>query len=211
MMPFAIVKEDNKILVHELLGNGVAASEERIPHEWYFICILLHKEMKRDPKTAREFEDFTWEFYPDYRWHFRGIDSYANVTAEAAFHDIDFRIKYEDGVEPEGDWSDSKVFGGMATDFLIRCRNYSLVDFSGTKMILTAQSDCEKRFYDYLKDGYQLHKIAKLQYKDGVFTRLPVFPTRDIGFPINEVIEGSDGSPNRIIEPHIRTRKNTDN
>lgn len=94
------------------------------------------------------------------------------------------------------------LFGDIVTDFLIRYRNHSLIKCSGQKHIITAQSDCYKRFEQYLSEGYSLQRRAKVGYiktlkiyeeyfqeRKGLFYKLPVLPTRDITYPIDEMIE----------------------
>ena len=81
-------------------------------------------------------------------------------------------------------------FYEIIEDFLIRFYNYSIVGISNQKHIITAHSDCDKRFIEELMQGYDLFRMQKigLRGKDS-FEFLPVLPTRDVGFPIEEYIE----------------------
>ena len=97
----------------------------------------------------------------------------------------------------------SMYLGEIATEFLIRYKNYSLVDYCNNKIILTAQDDCNKRFSKYLEQGYRLFRISKLCLDNkslsklscidyGVFSKLPVLPSKEDW--IDEIIEAPDGS-----------------
>lgn len=174
------------------------------PHERFFIRTLYLNELKKNPELAPAFKMFAVQYYPDYKWiSYSMDDDLGDVVFEASRYDFLFKMAYEK--MREVDLTDAMSFGEIATDFLIRFRNYSLVGCCGQNVIITAQSDCHKRFEKLLSEGYSLIRKAKVGFvetpgilKDeypevkGYFYKLPVFPTRDIGYPIDEIIEGED-------------------
>jgi hypothetical protein len=89
-------------------------------------------------------------------------------------------------------------FYGIIEDFMIRFYNYSIVGISNQKYIITACSNCDKKFIDYLMQGYSLFRLqkiglvntnSKMQYEF-----FPVLPTKDVGFPVDEYIEYGDNN-----------------
>lgn len=158
---------------------------------------------------------FIFQYHPNYRFKFGKVDDYVNaVICEITLHDFQFRRKYEFGFDEEDNFlSQSMTFGDIATDFLIRYCNYSLIKCSGQKIILTAQSDCHKRFEKLLSDGYSLQRRSKIGYiktsyifedlypeVKGFFYKLSVLPTREIGYPIDEIIETDDGTYEQVLQ-----------
>ncbi len=100
----------------------------------------------------------------------------------------------------------NEIFGfyDKIEDFMIRFYGYSIVGISNQKHIITACSDCDKRFIDELLQGYSLFRLQRLVLvKDGKSQSMPhyefsmVLPTKDVGFPIDEYIE-IPGNDNRI-------------
>lgn len=84
-------------------------------------------------------------------------------------------------------------------DFMIRFYNYSIVGISGQKYIITACSNCDKKFIDYLMEGYSLFRLQKIYLVNNYdndekkhYEFFPVLPTKDVGFPIDEYIEVLD-------------------
>ena len=81
-------------------------------------------------------------------------------------------------------------------DFMIRFYGYSIIGISNEKRIITACSDCDKKFIDYLLQGYTLYRLQRLAFvennKEPYYEFLPVLPTKDVGFPIDEYIEVSE-------------------
>ncbi len=84
-------------------------------------------------------------------------------------------------------------FYSIIEDFMIRFYNYSIIGVSDQKHIITSCNNCDKKFIDYLMEGYSLFRLqkiglvnidSKMQY---IF--FPVLPTKDVGFPIDEYIE----------------------
>lgn len=185
--------DDFKIVLHNLINRSFH-NVDRIPHEWYFINLLMRCEIKKDKNIAKLFNDFVNQFYPEYEWYIPPCeDDVDQVMLESAVHDFNFAKVYQFGLEGPEILDKSMEFGEMVTDFLIRYRNYSLVDYCGTKMIYTAQNNCDKKFEKYLYDGYSLQRVAKIYYEDGSFKKLPVLPTRELDIPINEIIETENG------------------
>ena len=48
---------------------------------------------------------------------------------------------------------------GIVTDLMIRFYGYSIVGIQDQKIIVTSSNNCEKRFIDYLLEGYSLFKL----------------------------------------------------
>ena len=197
-------------LVNSALGTG-----QRIPHEWYFLSVLVKEEILKNQKLAEAFVMFVFQYYPNYKWHYIDIQDYlATAVCECELHSFQFQKKYEFGFEEDEDsiLGNAMILGDIATDFLIRYCNYSLIECSEQKVIITAQSDCYKRFEELLAEGYSLQRKAKVGYLEtpdyilayypevkGIFYKLPVLPTRDIGYNIDEIIETDTGEYVRII------------
>ena len=87
-------------------------------------------------------------------------------------------------------------FYGIIEDFMIRFYSYSIVGISGQKHIITACSNCDKKFIDYLMQGYSLFRLQKICLVNNHdndakqhYEFFPVLPTKDVGFPIDEYIE----------------------
>ena len=85
-------------------------------------------------------------------------------------------------------------FYGIIEDFMIRYYGYSVKGVSRQKYIITACSNCNKKFIDELEEGYTLIRLQKIYLVNGdnpYYKFLPVLPTKDVGFPIEEYIETS--------------------
>lgn len=89
-------------------------------------------------------------------------------------------------------------FYSIIEDFMIRFYSYSIIGVSDQKCIITACSDCNKRFIDYLMKDYSLFRLQRIglieKQDKGIepyYEFLPVIPTKDVGFPIDEYIETS--------------------
>lgn len=207
-MNFEFVENKHGAVYHEMV-NISCKKNKSIPHEWYFINKLYKDEIFKNKDLALIFENFIFTYYPDFQWNIvSGDNSYENVTFNCYIHDFNF-MKIFDCDFNDGDLTKSMEYGDIVTDFLIRYRGYSLIKCSGQKIVLTARSDCHKRFEPLLNDGYCLQRRSKIgfvrfpemvemvypQLKNiGFFYRLPVLPTREIGYPIDEIIEVPDGS-----------------
>ena len=94
-------------------------------------------------------------------------------------------------------------FYGIIEDFMIRFYGYSIVGVSNQKHIITACSNCDKKFIDYLMQGYSLFRLQKIgltnnhdNFATPLYEFFPVLPTKDTGFPIDEYIE--IGNDNKI-------------
>lgn len=189
----------NKVLIAKTLGKDI-----HIPHEWYFIKVLISKVLE-DNNIANLFSLYVFQYYPDYDWiGFTPMDTLWSVILECRFHDYQFQKKYELGITEEIDiLPRSMNFGEIATDFLIRFLGYSLIKSSNQNIILTSQNDCHKRFEKLLYDGYSLEKRKKVIYQNG-FKKVPVLPTRQLDFEIEEIIETSDDKYERVLKPNNR-------
>ncbi len=207
-------KQVGKNIYHDMV-NAIIGKGLSIPHEWYFLNVLTKEEILRNRELAQEFVMFVLQYYPKYHWRCFNIDDYLSAAVcECEIHAYQFEKKYQFGFKEDKNsiLSESIVMGDIATDFLIRYCNYSLIKCSGQKIILTAQSDCHKRFEDLLLKGYSLQRRAKVGYikkpkelefyypeVKGFFYRLPVLPTRDLGYPIDEIIETDEGKFEEVV------------
>lgn len=94
-------------------------------------------------------------------------------------------------------------FYGIIEDFMIRFYGYSIVGISNQKHIITACGNCEKKFLNYLMEGYSLFRMQQISLinKDNpeksYYRFHEVFPTKDIGIPFDEYIEIS-GEDDRL-------------
>jgi hypothetical protein len=199
---------------HDLINKAWGNGKKNIPHEWFFINYLYKYEIRKNQELAAIFAMFVSQFYPNYKWHYFNQNNYLDTaTYETLYHDFQFCKIYEYNEDVEEDiLTNSMLFGDIVTDFLIRFRNYSLVKCSGVNIILTAQSDCHKRFEDLLSNGYSLQKRAKVGYikttnivdtvypkVNGLFYKLPVLPTRETWYPIDEIIENEEGKYVKVM------------
>lgn len=187
---------------HDLCNKSL---HKKLAHEWQFIIILLYSELKKGSFIAEHLVLFAAQYYPQFKWTaFDPNDLLSTVVIECALHDYRYLCVFED-VEESSSLTGSMFFGDIVTNFLIRCRGYSLISTSGQKIIVTSQSDCAKRFEKLLEKGFSLHRYSKLYLKKlpgddhGFFARLPVLPTKEIYVDFEEVIE--DGGKTYIIKP----------
>ena len=206
MIDFKIDMDSTGLVMHDLITASLKGGH--ISHEWYFTRALYQQELYLNPKLADAFAMFVFQYYPNYKFAFDANGDYLKtVVYEAYMHDHDFQDTYYGYEFKEEHLERMVTFGEIATDFMIRYRNYSLVKCCGQNIILTAQSDCHKRFESLLSKGYSLQRRAKVGYIEkpafladwnplvkGLFYKLHVLPTRDIGYPIDEIIETGDGS-----------------
>lgn len=190
--------------------NLVLGKRTKIPHEWYFINVLS-KEVLNNNELATKFVMYIAQYAFHYPWvAFHKGDYLTTVLLECEFYSFMFKKYYEFGLKYETEqWlKPAMMFGEIVTDFLIRYCGYSLIKSSGQQIIQTAHSDCHKRFFELLKDGYSLQWRSKVGYikleqteenltlypgVNGYFYKLPVLPTKDIGYPVEELIENSSG------------------
>lgn len=205
----------NKSIIHDL-ANSVHGKGGIVPHEWFFINALYKTELLRNKELSEKLFIFICQFYPKYRYGFFDInDLYATLMIEASLHEFQFRKKYEflENI-PDNIFAQSMLFGDIATNFLIRYSGYSLIKTSGQNIIITAQSDCDKRFEEFFVDGYSVQLMAKIKYNEfakvyqyenpyatGFFKKLPVIPTKETDYNPDEIIELIDGEYARILSP----------
>jgi len=184
------------------------------PHERFFTRTLFMNEIQKNPELAEAFAMFVTQYFPSYRWlNFNPNDLFETVCLEASYHEFDFMDHYEN--DPNVDLTNAMKFGDIATEFLIRYRNYNLIGCMGQKIILTAQNGCDKKFPEEISQGYSLQRLAKIDYKrfpqelqdlmpglKGFFKKLSVLPTRDVGYPIKETIEVvNESSIEQMLNP----------
>lgn len=199
-MKYINYKEHDMSVYHELIniamGYGVS-----IPHEWYFLNLLTRQEIRKNRDIATMLVRFVLQFYPEYSWSFFDSNDFlatAVVESELCTYIFLQKYKYQVSVSEEN-IGKAMQFGDIVTDFLIRYRNYSLVKSSKQNIIITARSDCHKRFEELLSHGYSLQRRAKLYYHYQ-FQKLPVLPTRDIAYPFEEFIETENGSYMKVLQ-----------
>lgn len=138
------------------------------------------------------------EFYPHYHFSIPN-NTLGSIFVEANLCDMLFTEFYEHNINVNLDKPFS--FGEIVTEFMIRYLGYSLIGFSEQKIILTAQSNCDKRFVTYLeKDFYTIYRLAKVGYWDGSFSKLPVLPTRDSYLKFEEYIEDEKGQKHLVLK-----------
>ncbi len=198
--------ENKKVIYHDISHIAQNNKQSYLPHEWLFINILYKEEIKKDPTIAHKFLMYMIEYHPEYQWiHFDLNDPVATVVLESDFADKAFsKIPIFSDIESAK--TKAMKFGEVATDFLIRYSNYSLIKCQNENIIVTAESNCAKMFEQELYNGYSLQRKSKLSYKklddnlkevysmiDGYFIKLPVLPTKDLDIEVNELIEDSKG------------------
>ena len=84
-------------------------------------------------------------------------------------------------------------FYRIIEEFMIRYYNYSIIGTSNQKVIITACSNCDKRFDTYLMQGYSILRYQKIFLAESLqYEFLPALPTRDLGFPVDEYVEVVD-------------------
>ena len=217
---YSLVRKVEHTFINDLLGfNAEQYKSIHLPHEWWFIKLLMN-EIKRKNELADAFMMFAFQYYPNYKWSILAYNDIAHanylsaIVLESFYRDYELKMHYTEYASTNDDITDAINFGEIATDFLIRYCNYSLVDFCNQKTILTALDNCGKRFEKELLDGYSLYRVAKISYHRipedlqelypqvrGIFYKLPVLPTKDSWLSIEEIIETSDGSYQYVIRP----------
>lgn len=195
--------KETSFILHDLIN---ASYGTRVPHEWYFLNLFL-TEATNNLELAYLFIMFIRQYYPEYVWQsYSGFKMLDIPLLECNLYSNILEQKYMHGIEHFG-VSKAMHFGDIVTDFLIRYRNYSLIKCSKQNIIITAHSDCHKRFEQYLSKGYSLERKSKVGYTGNLYTsepfgyfyKLPVLPTRDIGYPIDEIIETSEGNYMKVL------------
>lgn len=217
----------NEELAHEKQGmvitakfEGVDSLHVRLCHEWILILELYKTVIFNDRKKAIEFMAFVAQFYPEYRWktmydftdplatvsiecdnHYMVLDMLADLTISAG---EDYILKHNLDKER----AKALEFGEIVSNFLIRYLGYSIVGIQKQKIIITSASDCDKRFFDCLCDGYSLYRKSRVGYIktnderkkaapwfEGYYYELPILPTKDIGVEFEENFEGPNNLP----------------
>lgn len=146
-----------------------------------------------------------FQFYPNYELRVKPyFDPLFAIINEIDICDSQFQMEYRYGIPT--DLVRAMLFCEIATDFLIRYHNYSLIKCSKCKINITSQNNCHKKFEEYLYNGYSLLRRRKVILKNKTnlelnerFLKLPIFPTREIGYPIDEIIEMEDGSYQKVL------------
>lgn len=205
IMDWFIQMEKRRVVCHDFINQTM--NIERCPHEWFFINALL-EEIKLNENMAFFFTQYVLQFYPDYEWtNFNAYDILSTILIEISIHNMYFRYVYN-GVEDKTKINRGMEFGHIATEFLIRFCNYSLVQTCEQNIILTSRSDCDKYFLPNLLDGYTLFRYAKIEF-DSFFRiiKRPVLPTKELYYG-QEFIEASNGRFVSIPNyNHTRKRK----
>ena len=189
--------EENFMTIHD-------SRQENVSHEWIFLNIFVKSVLKRDPSLAPKFLIFMEQFYPYYIFYrYAYAKPLETIILEYSILDYNMKKKNRGLAYDEKDLIKLKKFGSIIMEFLIRYQSYSIIGFSGQKIILTARSNAEKVFDSYLSKGYTLQKMNKIDYhrtfrvsflEEGYFDILRALPMEDFGYPIDELIE---------TQPHV--------
>ena len=92
-------------------------------------------------------------------------------------------------------------FFSIIEEFVIRYYDYSIIGVSNQNYIITSCNNCDKVFFDYLKQGYSLIRLQKVYLVDNSYYEyVPALPTKDIGYPIEEYIETIDNDGKKYIK-----------
>ena len=215
MSKYEFSVERDKIIFHNAFnslynwnGSGLG-NLNKIPHELIFIKCLKY-EVLENPNTALEFLIFCDKYYLEYPIVYNLFDPVSSVLLE--LNKMEYLInknKYLD----EKDKNDIQTlyqFGEIATDFLIRVKGYSLIDCSSQKIIVTAKNNCEKIFEEYLTNGYSLQRKQKYVFKmdkyisSAHFSQMPVMPTKDSYYEIDEIIEVAPNKYQKTLNWHFK-------
>ncbi len=167
------------------------------PHEWKFVYMLYRDILIKQQELIYPFLDFYHQYYPNYRFSIPQ-NSLGAVVVEADLCHMLFTqyYKYKINVNLDKPFQ----FGEIVTEFMIRYLGYSLIGLSAQKIILTAQSNCEKRFETYLeKDKYTIFRLSKLKYENHRFQKLPILPTRGTYLQFDEYIEDEHGKKHLVL------------
>ncbi len=209
----------NKEVLHDMINKvlELVALEKNsnIPHEWYFIGVLMD-EIKKNHKLAEHFVMYIAQYYPNYSWLTFDIDDcLGTVVLECSIHRFQFYKKFElqDISEDDSLMKEAMMFGDIVTDFLIRYCGYSLIKSSNQNIIITSKNDCQKRFAELLDNGYSLQRRQRVVYTDlsdldlnlfpkikGFFKKRPVIPTGESCYEIDELIEVSEGKYEKLLQ-----------
>ena len=223
-IPYNIVVNDNnydyendKNIIHDGINNALTYNKEKnnfnfLTHEYLFI-LYLKKEVLQGPWLASQFLIFCDNFYLDYPISFNLYDPLSAVLIE--INKMKYIVKYINFLKEDKDRGEKQIqkllqFGEIATDFLIRVRGYSLINCSGQKFIITARNNCEKKFENYLIDGYMLQRKQQYVFKynglisSAYFEKRPVLPTKESYFPIKEIIEVNTNKYQRTLNWHFK-------
>ena len=166
-----------------------------LSHEYYFIMCLKSEILNNENiATLLIYYCFQYDLSYQFRFTFSQFDPLATVLLECDNILQRYQMKFMYGLEDDELDNQLIKFGEIATDFLIRYCNYSLIRCMGQKIILTGQDNCQKKFEDYLRDGYILLRRKRVYFHlrrpwEGHFEYLPLLPTRESYFPIDELIE----------------------
>lgn len=180
-MAYQILSDlQNNIVIHDLINTYFGST---IPHELYFLKVFSKYELLNDHRLTLLFIRFVTQYYPKYHWDQMNVaDCITSLLYECCLYSRILEYKYlYDIEEDESLLTKSMEFGDIITDFL-------------------------KRFEQYLSNGYSLERKAKVTYvgnfhsiNRGHFYKLPVLPTRDIGYPIDEIIETSEEKYMKVL------------
>ena len=130
------------------------------------------------------------------------------VLSESNFCDMILGTAHYCKYYDKNKYNRAHKFGEIATEFFIRCYNYSLITKDVRKVILTSEMNCSKVFKDYLEDGYSVQKLQKRTYERdpydlfGKFISLPALPTNtdNLSCDIEEFIEDKEGNFVKVLK-----------
>lgn len=200
-------KEGESMIFHDAFQDPF----NRPPHEYIFTKMLL-KEVNENYCVAEKFIAFQETFFKNFNWKKIYYDMRFSVNLEAnrSIQFFEWAIYYQ--YYEEENYERAHQFGEIATEFFIRCYNYSLITKDIRKVIITSEQNCDKVFKDYLEAGYSLQRLQKRIYvRDnrelfGYFITLPVLPTNidSLDFDIDEFIEDKDGNLVKVLKKDIK-------
>ena len=171
--------------------------------------ILTREERSKYLAQTRDFYDklqiYIKQFYPDFSFLKNatklGHDGLEQLFCQCykTFDNVDRIFELCEDINYLKD--NTKVlntiikFYSIIEEFVIRYYNFSIVGVSDQKYIITSCNNCDKKFIDYLLQGYSLIRLRKLYLVDeSHYEYVPSLPTKDIGYKIDEYIETDDNN-----------------
>ena len=119
----------NNLLNDHSIYHDVINQNNKAPHEQIFINYLYKIEIKKNYNIAKLFMIFAFQFFPKYEWtKFDIKNSLESVILECGI--TAYRFKTTTKIQQ------ALSFGEIATEFLIRYLNYSLIFLLEYQLIL---------------------------------------------------------------------------
>ena len=219
-MDFKDFSPENRVIIHGIIdfnfgrnliefnmrGQNLSLDSKdykKEEHEWIFTKMFLKTELLKKPQLAIKFMMFCSQFYPKYEWMTKyDINNPLETVQKECEKCLEIFEAEDRNLVDELEFAKAMSFGSCVTEFMVRYLDYSLVKVQNQKIIYTAQTDCDKQFFDYIINGFSLQRVGKIKYVklteeekkkypngDGYFQILRVYPTRNLDYPIDECIE----------------------